>query len=398
MKLLLIKIGKAISVMKRDGLASGGRRVGSAFLKMFGRVGSGDILFVTNGVGDSARYRTRNVAEELRLHGFRCSVTVQDNPLLSSYADKFKIFIFHRTLFTPSVQKLIRKIKEQKKEIIFEADDLVFEEKYILLTDYFRNMNALEKKLYEKGLGAEILKDPYVKVCTTTTSYLADILKSYGKTVFVVPNKLSNQDLGMAENILKRFDLSRPKRPKEVEPQAVRIGYFSGTSSHNRDFAVIAGALLEIMEKYPQVELFLAGPLDIENRLNIYKNRIKQIPYVPREKHFENIAGIQINIAPLETGNPFCEAKSELKFFEAGILGVPTAASATRAFCEAIADGSDGFLAQTEEEWTAKLEKLIINENLRKTMGAKAREKALKKYTNKNSDSAKYYNYLRSRL
>ena len=113
MKLILIKIGKAFKTVQRDGLLVGGKRIWKSFLAMFGRVRPGDILFITGGVGDSARYRTHNVAEELIMNGFRCSFTIQDNPLLTAYAKKFRIFIFHRVLYTPNVKKLIDKIKEQ---------------------------------------------------------------------------------------------------------------------------------------------------------------------------------------------------------------------------------------------------------------------------------------------
>ena len=113
------------------------------------------------------------------------------------------------------------------------------------------------------------------------------------------------------------------------------------------------------------------------------------------EKYLENIAGVDVNIAPLEIGNPFCESKSELKFFEAGIVGVPTVAVKNRTFSEAIKDGMDGFLAGNMDEWIEKLEKLVTNENLRREMGHKAREKSLQNYTNKNSHNEGYYNYLR---
>ena len=146
------------------------------------------------------------------------------------------------------------------------------------------------------------------------------------------------------------------------------------------------------------VELFLVGPLNIESELNKFKGRIVQLAYVPRDKHFENIAKVDINLAPLEIGNPFCESRSELKFFEAGILKIPTVASATQTFREAIDDGTDGFIAGISEEWIEKLEKLIEDKELRKRMGEKAREKALRKYTNKNSDKRKYYEYLRSKF
>ena len=390
MKLLKIKAGKALKTIQRDGIVRGGKRVGAAFFALFGKVGKGDILFVTGGVGDSARYRTGHVAEELRLHGFSCSITVQDNPLLATYADKFKVFIFHRVLFTPSVEKMIAKIKAQGKEIIFETDDLVYDAKYLEHMDYFKVMNSFEKKLYENGVGGEILADPYVKTCTTTTTFLADKLREHGKDVFIVPNKLCKKDVEVAENILQN------KKPKTGE--IIRIGYFSGALSHNKDFATISDALMQIMQKYTQVELFLAGPLDTESKLNKFSDRIKKIPYAPRDKHFENVASVDINIAPLEIGNPFCESKSELKFFEAGIVEVPTVAAATQPFREAIDDGVDGFVASGTEQWIEKLESLITNENLRKEIGKKAREKALEKYTTTSAKNKQYYNYLKSKI
>jgi len=117
MKLLLIKAGKAVKTIQREGFFRGGKRVFASFFALFKLVGNGQILFVTGGVGDSARYRTQHIGEELELKGFKCSITVQDNPLLSSYVDKFEVFVFHRVLFTPSVKKMIEKIKLQKKLI-----------------------------------------------------------------------------------------------------------------------------------------------------------------------------------------------------------------------------------------------------------------------------------------
>ncbi|MDD5396711.1 MAG: glycosyltransferase [Candidatus Moranbacteria bacterium] len=390
MKLLLIKVGKAIKTIQRDGILKGGKRVFSAFFALFRFVGKGDILFVTGGVGDSARYRTHHVAEELEMQNFKCSITVQDNPLLATYADKFQIFVFHRVLLTPSVKKLIEKIKAQGKKIIFETDDLVYDSKYLQHMDYFKVMNSLERKLYENGVGGEILVDPYVKVCTTTTTFLAEKLREHGKKVFIVPNRLSKKDVKIANEIISH--------QSSVIKNTVRLGYFSGTLSHNKDFATITDVLMFIMEKNENVELFLVGPLDLENKLNKFGARIKQLPYVKREKHFVNLAAVDINIVPLEMGNPFCESKSELKFFEAAIVGVPTVAAATQPFFEAIVDGVDGFVANDSEQWIEKLEKLINSSELRKSMGEKAREKAFEKYTTTNASNEEYYEYLRSKI
>ncbi len=402
MKLYLIKLGKAMAAVRRDGIIVGGRRsLGylATFFRTMLNFKSGDVLFVTGGVGDSANYRSYNVAEELNLHGIKAEVMIQDNPFLPKFADKFKVFVFHRTLFTPAVKKLIDNIKKRNKEMIFETDDLVFDAKYMHATDSYKNMGYFEKKQYEKGVGEEILKDGYVKTCSTSTNYLAKILEGYGKKVFLVRNKLSDKDLEIADNILENEKELSSLSSRSLAPgNDIKIGYFSGTMSHNRDFATITDALMAIMEKYPQVELFLAGPLEIENRLNKFKGRIRVSPFVPREKHFENVASVDINLAPLEIGDAYCESKSEIKFSGAGILEVPTVAAATQTFREAISDGIDGFVANSTDEWVEKLEKLITDKELRMRMGKAAREKVLREYTNKNSHDEEYYNYLRSKL
>ena len=394
MKLFLIKLGKAWKTIKNEGLFSGGERVLSylwIFLKTILNNPSGDVLFITSGIGDSARYRAYNQAEELNKHGIKAEVMVLDHPWLSKFSNRFKIFSFNRTLVTSGAKKLIEEIKKQNKEIIFDTDDLVFDTEFMHQTESYQKMNALEKKQYEKGVGEEILNDPYVKTCVTTTSFIKNILtEKYQKKVFINTNKINDREVEMADKILARkiFNIS----------DEIKLGYFSGTMSHNKDFATIADALAQVMEKYSQVELVLVGPLEIENKLNKFKDRIIHSGLAPIKKHYENIAGVDINLAPLVKGNPFCEAKSELKFFEAGIVKVPTVAVRNQTFSEAIEDGVDGFLADNTEEWMEKIEELILDKNLRKEMGERACKKSLQDYTNRNSHNEEYYNYLRARL
>jgi O-antigen biosynthesis protein len=401
MKLFLIKFGKVWSQAKDIGFFNTFLKIIRALKLMLMPVGApGDVLFITNGTGDSARYRTTNVAEELELQGFKCSIATQDNFWLESYADKFKIFIFHRVVFSEKIANFIEKIKNCSGEIFFETDDLTFDPQYATKTDYYAKLNPLEKKQYESGLGLEILKDPYVKNCTTTTAYLAKILEGFGKKVFVIPNKLSENDLRIAEKLVKRFDLEKVKSVLEVEPQMsekIRIGYFSGTKSHDRDFETVSAVLEELLKKHEKLRIVLAGPLELPENLKKYSKRVERLPYVSRIKHLENVASVDINIVPLEIGDPFCESKSELKFFEAGILSVPTVAAATQTFREAINDGEDGFTAANSEEWLQKLEKLIMDKKLRQEMGAKALDKALQKYTTINADNEAHYQYLKAK-
>ncbi len=394
MKLLLIKVGKAFATIRKEGFIRGGKRVFKGFFSLFGRVKKGDILIVTGGIGDSARYRAYHVAEELNLNGIKTSVTIQDNPFLAKYPLDFQILIFHRVLFTPAVKKMIQKAKDLGREIIFDTDDLVYDPKFLKFMDYYKQMNSLEKKLYENGVGGEIIKDDYVKVCTTTTTYLADKLKEENKNVFIVPNKLSMEDLRWSVDALEIA-----KKENDEKKDTVVIGYFSGTISHNKDFATITKPLIAILEKFSQVKLFLAGPLNPEDDLvSRFGKRIINTPYVARREHFKNVATVDINISPLELDNPFCEAKSELKFFEAGIVKVPTVAVANQTFSEVIEDGLDGFVAKNEKEWEEKLEKLILSQELRREMGQAAYEKVVEKYTTKNAKNMVYYDFLKTKI
>ncbi|MFZ1719885.1 MAG: glycosyltransferase family 4 protein [Candidatus Moraniibacteriota bacterium] len=393
MGLFWINVGKAWSLIREEGILRGGRRIFSYATRLFSRVPPGDILIVTGGVGDSARYRAHHVAEELNLHGIQTSVTHQDNPFLTSYANRFSVFIFHRTLFTSRVEKLFTEVKKLEKEIIFETDDLVYDPQYIQQTAYYQKMNALQQELYEKGVGAEILRDSSVKVCTTTTSFLAKKLGELGKQVFIVPNKLSKQDMEWIRKIPNTI-----RQLTDQIPNTISLGYFSGTASHDADFATITEALLRVMEARPAVKLVIAGPLVLDDAFAPFRERIIRLPFASRREHFENIASIDINLAPLVIGDPFCESKSELKFVEAGACGIPTIASATQTFREAIVNGEDGLVAVNTDEWKEKLLRLIDDEQLRKDIGEAARKKAFEQYTTERSNNESYYNYLRRKI
>ncbi|MDP2837953.1 MAG: glycosyltransferase, partial [Candidatus Moranbacteria bacterium] len=110
------------------------------------------------------------------------------------------------------------------------------------------------------------------------------------------------------------------------------------------------------------------------------------------------VAEMDINLAPLEMGNPFCESKSELKWFEAGLVAVPTVAAATQTFVEAIADGVDGYVAHTEREWQEKLERLITHPEERQNMGVQARQSVLARYVTTAGNEQAYYEFLKSKV
>jgi hypothetical protein len=110
------------------------------------------------------------------------------------------------------------------------------------------------------------------------------------------------------------------------------------------------------------------------------EDQIEWRTVVPLPQLPEEIARFDINIAPLEAGNPFCEAKSELKYFEAALLDVPTIASSTGPYQRAITDGVTGFLADSCERWYATLLRLVDEPPLRNRIGRGAHRDALRRF------------------
>jgi hypothetical protein len=92
------------------------------------------------------------------------------------------------------------------------------------------------------------------------------------------------------------------------------------------------------------------------------------------------LARFDINLAPLELGNPYCECKSELKYFEAALCSVPTIASPTGPMKRAIEDGATGLLARDVSEWVQALRDLLDGPDRRLRMGQAAYRDVLWRY------------------
>ena len=84
-----------------------------------------------------------------------------------------------------------------------------------------------------------------------------------------------------------------------------------------------------------------------------------------------------INLAPLERQNVFTDCKSEVKYLEAGLLGIPTVASPVGGFAKAITNGQTGFLCESSPEWEAVLGNLIEQPAMRLSVGERARQTVL---------------------
>lgn len=323
-----------------------------------------NVLFVSGIGGDTRRYRCLHHQEQLALSGIASTLREPDDPALYIDATTHDAVILHRVAWQPAIADLVAVMRSRGKPIIFETDDLVFAPELQDRIAFLDTLSPEAARRFRNDMTQVARTFGECDCVLTTTGYLAQAAEEHGKPAFVQRNAASDEMVQCAERA--------HARPRERGEQ-VTLAYFSGTGSHNRDFATIASVLAELMTRYPQVVLHLSGHLDAGPSLQPFSSRIRRAPFVAWQELPELIAQADINLAPLEMDNPFCQAKSEIKYVEAALVGVPTVASATDAFVHAIRSGETGFLAASADEWRAHLTALIEDGALRAQIGAAAR-------------------------
>ncbi len=316
--------------------------------------------------GLTNHYRVFNMVEYLKLNGIHAEVIdLYDLPSKIPHVYKFDLILIHRIPMNLLLDSFIRICKELKMIVIFDLDDYLFEPSIIHLIEWVNHTQSTERE--------QLIE--HIKQCKQTfeacdyficpTDFLAKKAEEAGKEAHVIRNGFNKELMHISLKILKEKDSLKVDN-------TIRIGYFSGTKTHQKDFLTIALAIVRILNEYNNARFSICGLLDLDHRFDVLLHKIEKDPFVPIEQLPHYIAKFDINIAPLEIGNIFCEAKSELKYFYAGMLKIPTVATPTDAFRFAIQHGENGFLASTEEEWYLCLKTLIENSSFRKSMGEKA--------------------------
>ena len=167
---------------------------------------------------------------------------------------------------------------------------------------------------------------------------------------------------------------------KNQRVEKVVLGW-TGSHSTMKYLDEILPSLKKIIKDF-DVEMVV-----ISNRAPAFN--LDNMRYVPWKEETEIFDLLQINIGlmPLEA-DPWCEGKCGFKLIQYMALGIPAVASPVGVNIQIIEEGKNGFLCSSQEDWYNQLSKLINEEDLRKTMGEKGREKILETYSiQANTDS-----------
>ncbi|AFZ20917.1 rhamnosyltransferase WsaF family glycosyltransferase [Allocoleopsis franciscana] len=321
--------------------------------------------FISGCPGDAYRYRCHHQAEILRYVGYAVDVYEPNLFLYEELLKNYRIIVAHRVPYTYEFEQFVAKANNLGLKVIFETDDLVFDTSLLHQIDAYMKMDLKDKQLYEDGVRRYRKALSLCEAVVVSTEKLKQkIEKSFPeKAVVISRNRISSD---MEQEAIKARDIYIP------DDQLIRIAYFSGTRTHAKDFAECVYALSSILKEFPDVRLMVVGHLDIPEELQPFSSQIEKFPFLPWQDLPGLYRKVTINLAPLEKNNDFTESKSELKYFEAGLVSVPTVASNWGAFRVGITDGVNGRLCSNPQEWENALRELITNPKLRQEMGQKA--------------------------
>ena len=193
---------------------------------------------------------------------------------------------------------------------------------------------------------------------------------------FVVPNGFSEPTRLTSRALVAA-------RPAATAHEPVRIGYAAGSFTHQEICgwrrrpwracasapALPAGAVRTVHGCFGVPRAGRPRPAEIEWR------RLVPLEQLPAE-----LVRFDINLAPLQVNSPFCDAKSPLKYFEAALVDVPTIASPTGPFRDAIAHGSTGPIAEWSRISDDALTALVHDAGLRRRLALNAYVDVLGRY------------------
>ena len=254
--------------------------------------------------------------------------------------------------FWGDYKQVINLAREGGKPVVYDLDDLLVDipDEHSHKDDYVGEMLTM--------LYAILDADLVTASSPTLQGYLAE-LNPNSKLI----NNYLNDSL---------WEPGKPRTSSSKDP-CVTIGYMGG-QTHQSDLENIKNALLNVFRKYPEVVKYkFWGTRPPEELLNLEATEydpLNQEDYAQFASYFSK-KECDILIAPL-VDNEFNRAKSNIKFLEYSIQGIPGVYSKLPPYEDIIEHGTNGFLAENIHEWETHLETLIEDPVLRNKIGVSA--------------------------
>jgi hypothetical protein len=327
------------------------------------------------------RYRAYNMAQVLNQdggHEVSASYFFQDDlHRVDDIAAAADMLVICRSGYSHKINQLITKFRIRDKRVLFDVDDFVFDTRYTHLVVNTLGLDREDPRVWEDWFAMMGRMGQTLRLCDgaiTTNDYLAARIAEFsGLPVKVVPNFMNREQLELSERIF-----AQKKASGFARDGAIHLGYFSGSPSHNHDYAIVESALETVLESDPRTRLMVVGYIDAGPAFARFGDRVIRQPFHDYVNLQRLISRVEFNLMPLQT-NVFTHCKSELKYFESAILGTLSIASPSQRYAAAIQDGKNGYIARAHQ-WTSVLRRAIANLDNYAAMAELAHADALAKY------------------
>jgi len=341
-----------------------------------GRVLEPRVLIIAElSIPQCAKYRVWQKQAGLETLGIPCTVLDWRQAEACRHAlQTHQLAILYRVPGFPEPMALIREAERLGVPTLWEVDDLIFDAEGYMAN---RNLDGLDPALRRSVLDGVPLYRSAMLACSggiASTPSLAGQMRAAGLAdVMVIENALDTETLDLADDIR-----AAGIRTREAGA-GVTIVYGSGTRTHDADFRQASEALLALLRQRPAARLRIIGHLTLPDAFDAVGDRVERLPASDYAGYMRLLGEADISIAPLEP-NAFNDAKSNIKFLEAGILGLPSVCSPCASFRPVVRTGENGFLAQGTDAWLAALTTLVDDADRRRRMGQQARHDVLARY------------------
>lgn len=330
------------------------------------------VLFIVGIDGAPARYRAHFAAEALDLVGVKSWIRhyrSPENAALASFADAVVVY---RVPATHQMLALIEATRAKGTAVFYDVDDLIFDPDVTAGVAAVQALPADELTLYDQGVRRY---RTMLEACDAYIGSTEELVSHVRNQVGLAAHRWPN-GVGMGPSRCADAALSRPRQPGPL-----RVGYMSGTKTHDHDWRFVEPAIVEVLRRRPDSELWLGGLVSPTDALAPFSARVKRLPMLPWWELPWILHDLDVNLAPLEPGSTFNEAKSAVKWLEAALAETVTVATPTLPFRECIDPGVNGQLAATVDEFAGHVLGLLDDDLTRARLGRRARRDALLRWS-----------------
>lgn len=303
-----------------------------------------NLLILSNNPDRSSfRQRIEIYLDILRDNGINCEIAVLPPGWLArrnlfKSALKFDAVLLHKKCLNPFDAFVLRR---WARKVIYDFDDAVmYSDKHPSTPN--------PKRLRDFQRTVEL-----ADLVIAGNVYLAEHARRFNGNVKVLPTGLD-----ISEYDIKITRLNDGKIRLVWIGSKVTIPYLKE----------ITPALEEIGSRLKNVVLRVISDEFIEPN----NTKIEKIAW-SQQTQARDLAECDIGLAPL-SDNLFTRGKCGFKILQYAAAGLPTVASPVGVNAELITNGSNGYLAVSHRDWVDCVSRLIQDSNLRKQIGAKARQ------------------------